>query len=114
MPSIILGNPLASGPVQIVSGNPWSGSFRPVTGIQLVLDRSASGSIYVGLSGNVTMTSGGFYLSGTLGLNDGLQIQPGGAYFIPKGALISGQYNVFVWHDAACSGQARLYYERGF
>lgn len=113
MPSLIVGQPLASGPIQIISGNPWSGGRHPITGIQLVLDRSASGCVYVGFSGNVTMTSGGFFLSGSIGINDGLQLAPGAAYFVPKGALISGQYNVYVWHDAACSGQARLYFERG-
>ena len=113
MPSVLIGNPLASGAQQIVSGNPWSGDYRPIGGVQLVLDRSASGAIYVGTSGNITLNSGGMFLTGG-GLNDGVQLAPGGSYFIPKLAFVSGEYNLFIRHDAACSGQARLFYERGF
>lgn len=112
MPSIILGNPLASGPQQIVSGNYWSGRAGPVGGIQLVLYPDASGLAYVGLSGGTTMRSGGFFLSGTLGRLDGMPLSPGVPYFIPKMALgRSGSFNVWVWADAACSGQARLGWE---
>jgi hypothetical protein len=113
MPSTIIGQPLASGPQQLISGNPWSGDFRPIGGIQLVVDRSSSGSVYVGFSGNMTFNSGGMFLSGAT-TTDGMQINPGGSYFVPKVILISGSYNVYLWHDAACSGQCRVYYERGF
>ena len=114
MPSVLIGNPLASGAQQIVSGNPWSGagpSF-PLGGIQLLLSPDASGNVYIGLSGGINVTSGGMFLSGSLGYMDALPLQPGGAYFIPKTAFrTSGEYNVYARHDAACSGQARLYWE---
>lgn len=112
MASTIIGNPLASGPQQIVSGNPWSGQPGPVGGVQLYLDPTASGKVYVGLSGTMTLTSGGMFLSGG-GLNDGVPMAPGNSYFIPKMAFpVSGSYNIYVRHDATCSGQARLWYER--
>ncbi len=111
MPSILIGNPLASGAQIIVSGNPWSGTIVPITGLQLRLDKAASGNVYIGLSGGTTMTSGGMFLSGG-GLLDGFLLGPGDAYFIPKGRFqFSGTYNVYARHDVACSGQARLYYE---
>ncbi len=111
MPSTIVGNPLLSGGQLLISGVFWSGSVRPVGGVQLVLDPSSSGNVYVGLSGSVTLTSGGMFLSGG-GVNDGVLMAPGAAYYIPKSALpYSGAVNVYVRHDAACSGQARLYYE---
>lgn len=111
MPSTILGNPLASGPQQIVSGNPYSGQIVPRGGIQLRLDKNASGNCYIGLSGGTTFTSGGMFLSGGGG-SDGMQIGPGDAYWIPRiGDGISGNFSVYAWCDATCSGQARLYYE---
>ena len=116
MPSTILGQPLASGPQQLVSGYPWSGTGKPIGGIQLKLDLNASGRCYIGLSGNMTMLSGGLQLSGSLGINDGMQLGPGDSYFIPKSALVltSGAVNIYIWADVACSGQSRLYYEVGF
>ncbi len=111
MPSIIVGNHPASGAMILVSGNPWSGQNVPVGGVQLYLDPNASGRIYVGLSGGMTLNSGGQVLSGG-GLNDGMAIAPGGAYFIPRIAFrSSGTINIYVHNDAAASGQARLYYE---
>ncbi len=114
MASTIVGLPVASGPQQLVSGNPWSGSFHPIGGLHVVLDVAASGSVYINFSGNATMNSGSFYTSGNTGINDGYQLKPGGTTFIPKTALISGTYNIFLWWDAACSGQARLYYTPAF
>lgn len=120
MPSIVIGNPVASGAQPLIVGNPFSGDSHPITGLYLRLDRSASGSVYVGIqqSGLVTLNSGGMFLSGnTSGFLDGMQIPPGQDYFIPKGALnyySSGYWPVFVHHDAECSGQARLYYEWQF
>lgn len=121
MPSVLIGNPLLSGPQQIVSGNPWSGAYRPYHGMQVALDINASGNVYIGWSGGgsgqlgtnagVTLNSGGLLLSGG-GLMDGFQVIPGGSYFVPRLALdYSGNWNVFFRHDAACSGQARLYYD---
>ena len=112
MPSFVVGNPLASGPQIIVSGNPWSGFFaKPIGGIQLRADRNNSGVLWVGLSGDLTVTSGGMFLSGG-GFSDGMPMYPGDPYFIPRIADgLSGNYSVYVRHDAACSGQGRLYYE---
>ena len=112
MPSTILGNPVLSGAQIIVSGNPWSGQVRlPQGGIQLRLAPDASGNAYIGFSGAMTLNSGGMFLSGG-GLLDGMPLGRGDNYFIPRIAFqTSGTYNVYARHDAACSGQARLYYE---
>ena len=111
MPSYLIGN--ASGGELVISGNPWSGQNAqfPVGGIQIELDREASGSIYVGLSGIVTVKSGGFFLSGG-GLLDGMQVKPGGSYFIPRlGTGLSGFISVRIASDPAVSGQGRAYWE---
>lgn len=121
MPSVLLGQPDASGAIQLVSGNPWSGNkaFHPITGIQLKMDPLASGNCYVGLSGSVTANSGGYALSGgNYGLSgegqftDGIPLARGDSYFVPREATgLSGTIDIYVRHDAAVSGQARLYYE---
>lgn len=111
MASTILGNPIASGPQVIISGNPFSGTVVPIGGVQLWLDSTASGAAYIGFSGNLTLTSGGMFLSGG-GVNDGMKLTPNTGYFIPKMEFISGQLNVFAWVDVAGSGQARLWWER--
>ncbi len=112
MPSTLLS--LASGaPFPLVSGNFWSGvSNKPcVGGIQFRLDRAASGNAYISLSGGGTIQSGSFFMSG-INTTDGMQIGPGDGYFIPRVAFtLSGQLNVFVTCDPACSGQARLFWE---
>lgn len=112
MPSTLV--TAASGaPFPLVSGNFWSGTggFHPVGGIQLRAGLSNSGSVYVGLSGGMTVTSGGFFLSGG-GLNDGMPLAAGDSLFIPKVAFqTSGVVNVYVNCDAACSGQARIFWE---
>ena len=112
MPSTLIGNPVASGPQIVVSGNVWSGQRpQPAGGVQLRLSPDASGNVYVGFSGNVTANSGGMFLSGG-GLADGMPLKPGDAYFAPKIKFpISGQCTVYARHDAACSGQARLFWE---
>lgn len=111
MPSTILGQPHASGPQAIVSGNPYSGQLVPVGGIQLRWHPQASGYCYVGLSGNMTLNSGGAFLSGG-GVSDGMVLSPGDPYFIPKIAFrTSGQFNVYAYCDQAASGQGRLYWE---
>ncbi len=110
MPSVLL-TAASGGPWPLVSGNYFSGqgANHPVGGMQLYLDVAASGNAYVGLSGGATVNSGGFLLSG---INvDAMPIRPGGGYFLPKLAFISGQLNVFVTCDPTCSGVARLYYE---
>lgn len=109
MPSILLGN--QSGGQILVSGNPWSGSIRPQGGVQLRLARNASGNAYIGLSGGVTISSGGFLQSGG-GLLDGMIMGPGDSYFIPRiGTGVSGAFSIYAAGDAAVSGQGRLYWE---
>lgn len=123
MPSIVFGYIPASGAVTIISGNPYSGYVEPIGGIQLYASPLNSGLVYVAFSGGgppaagnfMTTNSGGMPLSGG-GLLDGMPIAPGGGYFIPKIAITnrattSGQFNLFGTCDAACSGQARLYWE---
>ena len=113
MPSTLIGNPLASGAQPVVSGWFWSGQAAqyPVGGIQFKLARNASGNVYLGLSGAMTLNSGGMFLSGG-GLVDGMELGGGDSYFIPRVAFpSSGILNVFARHDAAVSGQARLFWE---
>lgn len=96
----------------VVSGNVWSGqTAQPIGGIQFLLAPYSSGNAYIGLSGSLTITSGGMFLSGG-GLSDGMLISPGTAYFIPKLKFpVSGQCSVWAWTDATSSGQARLFWE---
>lgn len=121
MPSTILGQPYASGAQQIISGNPWSGTWFPVGGIQF-LWVSSGGNAYIGVSGGnpvlsgsfLTINSGGMMLSGgpASGFLDGICIPPGTPYFIPKARFpISGIYNMYALCDAAASGIGRLYFE---
>lgn len=111
MSSILIGNPIASGPQQVFSGNFWSGFKNgPIGSVKFKLSSDASGSVYLGFSGNVTLTSGSFFLSGG-GRNDGFGLARGETLDVPKMHLLSGNLNVFAWHDAACSGQARLYWQ---
>lgn len=113
MPSAIIGNPSASGPQILISGNPFSGwgPRIPMGYVKFKLDNNASGNVYIGFSGNMTMTSGGMFLSGA-GANDGFALARGDIVDVPKSVVspISGQFNVFAWADVACSGQARLYW----
>src|SRR5688572_465859 len=104
MPSLIVGNPVASGPQQLVIGNPYSGQIRPVGSIYLKLAREASGSVYIGLSGGTTLTSGGMFLSGgaNSGGLDGVQMGPGDSYTIPRiGTGASGTFTLYIRHDVA-------------
>lgn len=113
MPTVLL-TAASGGPWPLISGNFFSGQAPPVVGgIQLVLFPNASGNAYVSLSGGATVSSGGFFLSG-INTTDAMVLSPGGAYFIPRSALYpsSGTLNVFVTCDPACSGQARMAYER--
>lgn len=112
MPSLILG--FLSGGTNILSGNYYSGqgTFHPVGGVQLQAGKNQSGSIYVSLSGGVTIGSGGFMQSGFTGNMDGIEISPGNGYFLPKlGFTVSGNPCIFAQPDAACSGVARLSWE---
>lgn len=115
MPSIVLGQPRASGAQLIVSGNPWSGNAPapPIGGVQL-LWVSSGGNAYIGLSGGITINSGAMALSGgaNSGMLDGMLLPPGGGYFIPKMACgLSGNLQLYGWCDQAASGIGRLYFE---
>ena len=122
MPSVLIDN-ARSGGCPLISGNPWSGqAVTPQGQLTIKASRNNSGSIYIGLSGGVTVLSGGFPLSGG-GMRDGMEIGPGGAYTIPKLAFsnagpgvsgvyaLSGGFGIYVACDAACSGQARAFWE---
>lgn len=117
MPSVILGR--NSGGQLLISGNPYSGTGSytgkfPIGGIQFFADRNNSGAVYIGLSGGLTVTSGAFIASGgpASGMLDGMQVAPGGGYFIPRiGDGASGSFSIYADCDAACSGQARVYFE---
>lgn len=112
MPSVIVAGLVQSGGQPLISGNPWSGHVVPQGKVRISLDRAASGSVYIGLSGGMTINSGGFTLSGNIGILDGVQVIPGGVYEIPRQAInTSGSINVYIGCDAACSGVARIYYE---
>lgn len=137
MPSMLISLTSGDGFVPILSGNPWSGHpLSPTGGIQLRAANVNSGAIYISLSGafifsgvvgllpasgGPTINSGTFGRSGvgTSGFGgnmDGMALFPGDSYFVPKVAIqnngpASGVYQLCVSCDAACSGQARLYYE---
>lgn len=122
MPSILLGQPYASGATQVISGNFWSGrKAEPVGGVQLFWV-SSGGNAYIALSGGGPPLSGGFMTinSGTLqlsggnasGMLDGFPMAPGAGYFIPKLACgLSGNLSIFALCDQAASGTGRLYFE---
>ncbi len=101
-----------SGGIALVSGNIFSGGPQLIGGIQLKLSSSGAGPIYVGLpnlSGTVsTSISGGSLSSG--GLADGMELSPGGGYFIPRTRLVSGIQTPILIVPATSSG-ARLYWE---
>lgn len=121
MPSFIVNN--VSGGDRIIAGFPYSRPSFPTGGVQIVLDYTASGSAYIGLSGGVTIRSGVHTASGGVlsgGMLDGMQVNPGGSYFIPAAALVSkggtasglsGFINIYASVDPGGSGQARLYFE---
>ena len=108
-----------SGGQPIISGFPWGSGPNlkvhfPRTGVQLRWSANASGYCYIGLSGGMTVNSGGVLQSGTdwVGVRDGMQLVPGDAYFVPRiGTGRSGLLEIFATCDAAASGQGRLYFE---
>jgi hypothetical protein len=130
MASLVLGYVPGSGFVPLFhSGNIFSGRVEPVGGCQVRAWPSNSGAVYISLSGgNVfsgqwgtlpasggpTITSGAMPLSGgpLSGICDGIVLQPGDSYFVPRIAFqTSGLNQVCAGCDAACSGQARLFWE---
>ncbi len=125
MPSVLLGNPLASGATTVIAGNPYSGELRPQGGIQLRWI-SSGGNCYIAFSGGgpplsgavMTINSGGLSLSGgcASGMLDGMPMAPGDVYWIPAIAITktgptSGQFNLFALADQAASGIGRLFFE---
>jgi hypothetical protein len=128
MPSLVLGQPYASGAQQVIVGSPWSGQLRPQGQINFWWVCAASGAnCYLALSGGgppasgnfMTYNSGQMFLSGGAlsGLLDGCPIAPGGTYNIPRlafgseGGTTSGTFNVFAMCDPTASGIGRLYFE---
>ncbi|MDE2095649.1 MAG: hypothetical protein KGL39_00200 [Patescibacteria group bacterium] len=115
MPSLLLSN--ASGGQQIISGAFYSGAIVPIGSVLLRLDTTALGNAYVGLSGNITITSGQLASSGQpnagSGLLDGMLVRPGETYTIPRLGFgrSSGIPSIYVATDAVASGQARMYWE---
>ncbi len=128
MPSIVLGNPHASGAQLVISGNPWSGQIKPVGGIQLrwFPVSGTGGNCFIGFSGagvpassgGLTVTSGGFLLSGgaNSGMMDGSQMGNGDGYYVPalaiqaRGGQNLGGWNLCALTDTAGSG-GRLNFE---
>jgi hypothetical protein len=112
MPGAVIGS--FSGGQLLISGGNYSGvglAFKPAGQVQLTAWKSNSGNVYVAFSGGVTVLSGGFPLSGG-GLRDGVPVAPGDTYSVPKLAIPnSGIFNIYVAPDAACSGQARVFWE---
>ncbi len=110
MPSTILAG--LSGGVALVSGAIYSGVLFPLGGVQLHLAKGAPSLVYACLpnfSGDVcTGVSGGSLSSG--GLADGMEMNPGDSYFIPKSRLVSGIETIRINVPAAASG-GRMFYE---
>lgn len=132
MPSVIVGQPNASGAQLIISGNPWSGLLVGNLGVQLrfVSAQPGSGICYVALSGFnppasgnfMTITSGAFPLSGgaNSGMLDGMPMFDHDAYYIEPavlqartGGVNSGIYNIYVQTDTLGSG-GRVFFEPFF
>ncbi len=125
MPSVVIGQPAASGAQLIISGNPWSGHLVPYSYLQLRWV-SSGGNVYVAFSGFgpplsggfMTINSGAMILSGgaASGMLDGLLISPGDCYSIPAAAITnkgatSGAFNLVANCDVQASGVGRLYFE---
>jgi hypothetical protein len=126
MPSLVLGQPYASGAQLVVSGNLFSGRLTPIGGIQLRW-MSSGGNAYIAFSGGgpplsggfMTTNSGGFGLSGGClsGMLDGFPLAPGDGFFVPMAALQirqgpqSGSVNLWASFDPAASGVGRLNFD---
>lgn len=112
MPSVLLTG--QSGGMPLISGSLGSGiTAVPRTGVQVMAWPSNSGLIYVGLSGNLTVTSGSYPLSGGGGM-DGLPLAPGAGCFFPRGVFSNASGsppNIYVACDPACSGVGRVGWE---
>ena len=115
MPGIRLNN--QSGGQLAISGAWYSGNGSEPIGS--ILFRAAvynSGAMYVGLSGGITINSGGLNLSGFAngsGLMDAVPVYPGDCYQLPRLATLrySGNFNVYIATDPAVSGQGYAFWE---
>lgn len=116
MPGLLLEGHISGG-VNILSGNFFSGvGSKPYSQVFLKAWPANSGTVYVGLSGGVTVLSGGFHLSGGVGgangIRNGMPLARSETYIVPKlGFTLSGSPAIFVQPDAACSGQAWIFFE---
>ena len=114
MPSLLLGQPRASGPQIVVSGWPWAGNPASPVGCVALRWISSGGNAYIGLSGSMTINSGQMFLSGgpNSGLLDGMPLAPGDTYQVPRMATgPSGQLSIFAFCDQSASGVGRLFFE---
>lgn len=107
MPSTLIG--AQSGGVYLVSGKFFSGTIWPIGFWTLKAARANSGMVYVGLSGGVTITSGGALASG--GMLDGMEMAPGDTYPVPKFAVSGNASGVMVTCAAGVSGFCRVFWE---
>lgn len=111
MPSLLVGS--FSGGVLIASGLVLSGGEFSWGGIQLRHSNSGIGPVYVGLpnlSGTVvTLNSGGGQSSG--GLADGMELNPGDSYFVPKSRLFLSGVQAISFAAPATSSGTRVYWE---
>ena len=104
MPSQLIQN--TSGGDLVYSG--YIGQGYPHRGVELALSPGSLGNAYFGLSGGITVNSG----TATPSVTDGEVIQPGGVRFVPfpDDKQNVRLFNIYMSCDAACSGQARVYY----
>jgi hypothetical protein len=105
MPGAIVTN--ASGGQNLLSGNYWSGQGWPVPvgGVQVVPGPSNSGNLWIGMSGGVTVNSGGPM--------DGVPVKPGQAWFVPRVHLFQGSGSPQLWVacEPSTSGFNSVFFE---
>jgi hypothetical protein len=109
MPSSIIG--AQSGGVPLVSGF-WQQNAVGAGGVFVANSSSSSGSVFFGLSGGVTLSSGGALASG--GMLDGCELRVGTSVILPPAWLRSGNndpFSLVFSVPAAISGQARVFWE---
>lgn len=105
MPSFLVG--AQSGGVQVMSGNPWSGSPTQPTGCWFRVSQAVSGLVYQGYSGGLTINSGVALATG--GFLDGIERGPGEEWNVALGpAGIPGIHFTCV---AGVSGTLRVYFD---
>lgn len=111
MPSLVVGAQSGGVPLLNSGANPYSGGrvLPGINGIELLVGSTSgpqfSGAVYVGLSGNITIQSGGGMSSG--GIGDGMELVRGSYYRMALGA--NGIDDVWFSTYAASSG-SRVYW----